>query len=71
MSPSLFSVLTLSAVVPSSDEVGGWDGISHNPVTRAIIFALIGYYVYYYGYVLWESKHLKPGDYEKPAVPGG
>ena len=68
LSPSVFSVLTLSAAVPSSDEVGGWNGISHNPVTRAIIFALIGYYIFYYGYVLWESRHLKPEDYEKPAA---
>lgn len=69
LGPSMFPVLFLSAGVPSSDEVGGWNGISHNPVTRAIIFALIGYYVYYYGYVLWESKHLKPEDYEQPAAP--
>jgi hypothetical protein len=37
-----------------------------NPVTLGIFFALIGYYLYYYSYVLWESKHLKPADLEAP-----
>ena len=69
LGPSLLPALFLSAGVPSSDEVGGWNGVSHNAVTRAIIFALIGYYVCFYVYVLWESGHLKPEDYEKPSSP--
>jgi hypothetical protein len=40
--------------------------IQHNPVTSCIFLVLVGYYVYYYSYVLYESRHLKPGDYEKP-----
>ena len=42
--------------------------MQHNPVTLGIFFILIGYYVYYYARVLWESRHLKPGDYEQPAA---
>jgi hypothetical protein len=30
-----------------------------NPLTLSVFFVLIGYYVYYYGYLLWEGKHLK------------
>jgi Protein of unknown function (DUF1453) len=37
-----------------------------NPLTLSIVFVLIGYYLYYYGYVLWESNHLKPEDLEPP-----
>jgi len=37
-----------------------------NPLTLGIFFVLIGYYLYYYGYVLWESNHLKPEDLEAP-----
>jgi hypothetical protein len=38
-----------------------------NPLTLGIFFTLIGYYLYYYSYVLWESNHLKPEDLEAPA----
>jgi Protein of unknown function (DUF1453) len=41
-----------------------------NPVTLGVFFILIGYYLYYYGYVLWESKHLKPEDLESPPAVG-
>jgi hypothetical protein len=37
-----------------------------NPLTLSIFFVLIGYYLYYYSYVLWESNHLKPADLEAP-----
>ncbi len=42
----------------------GFSSIYHNPVTRLVFFILIGYYVYYYWYVLHESKHLKDSDME-------
>jgi cytochrome c-type biogenesis protein CcmH/NrfG len=35
-----------------------------SPLTVAIVFVLIGYYVCYYSWVLWKSKHLKPEDIE-------
>ena len=35
-----------------------------SPLTVGIFFVLAGYYLYYYGWVLWKSKHLKPSDIE-------
>jgi hypothetical protein len=35
-----------------------------SPLTVAIVFVLIGYYVCYYSLVLRKSKHLKPEDIE-------
>lgn len=35
-----------------------------HPLTYMAFFALAGYYVFYYGYVLYESRHLKPKDWE-------
>ena len=54
-------------------DFGGMGAIYHNPVTRLVFFVLIGYYVYYYWFVLHESKHLKPEDMEAPPAgkPGG
>ena len=69
LSPSMYSVVTIDTGTPSMSDFGGLSGISHNPATRFIFFILVGYYIYYYGYVLYESKHLKPEDYEKPADP--
>jgi hypothetical protein len=35
-----------------------------SPLTVGIFFVLAGYYLYYYGWVLWKSKHLEPSDIE-------
>ena len=35
-----------------------------SPLTVGVFFVLVGYYLYYYGWVLWKSKHLKPEDIE-------
>ena len=35
-----------------------------SPLTVGIFFVLAGYYLYYYGWVLWKSKHLKTEDIE-------
>jgi hypothetical protein len=35
-----------------------------SPLTVGIFFVLVGYYVCYYGLVLWKSKHLKAVDME-------
>jgi len=60
----------LGAVFTSSDpslgEYGGWGSLASNPLTRALFYAYVGYYIYYYVYVLHESKHLKPEDWEQP-----
>jgi hypothetical protein len=34
------------------------------PLTVGIFFVLIGYYLCYYSWVLWKSKHLKEADIE-------
>ena len=73
VSQSQYSVATMDPNMGPGG-LGGYSSIYHNPVTRLVFFILIGYYVYYYWFVLHESKHLKPGDMESaPAVdkPGG
>ncbi len=37
------------------------------PLTAGLFFVLIGYYVCYYGWVLWKSKRITPADLEAPA----
>jgi hypothetical protein len=49
---------------PGMGDLSFLSGFYHNPVTRLVFFVLIGYYVYYYWYVLHESKHLKDSDME-------
>jgi len=51
-------------MTPGISDFGGFSSIYHNPVTRLVFFILIGYYVYYYWFVLHESKNLKPEDME-------
>jgi hypothetical protein len=63
LSQSKFSVAATDSNMGPGD-FGGMGTIYHNPVTRLVFFILIGYYVYYYWYVLHESKHLKPSDME-------
>src|ERR1700722_2524659 len=38
---------------------GALGGLYQNPLTLGVFFVLIGYYVYYYSYVLWKFKHVK------------
>jgi len=35
-----------------------------SPLTVGIFFVLVGYYVYFYSWLLWKSKRLNPGDIE-------
>jgi hypothetical protein len=35
-----------------------------SPLTVGVFFVLAGYYLCYYGWVLWKSKHLGPADIE-------
>jgi hypothetical protein len=56
---------------------GGWDvtggggapppqyasaGMLRSPLTLGLFFVLVGYYVYYYGAVLWKSKRIVPDE---------
>jgi hypothetical protein len=40
-----------------------------SPLTVGIFFVLIGYYLCYYGWLLWKSKRIMPGDLEVAAAP--
>jgi hypothetical protein len=51
---------------------GGFDhtgpaAMVHSPVTAALLFVVIGYYVCYYSWVLWKSRHVRPQDLEASA----
>jgi hypothetical protein len=35
-----------------------------SPLTVGILFVLVGYYAWYYGWLLWKSKHLTAADLE-------
>jgi hypothetical protein len=37
-----------------------------SPLTMAIFFVLVGYYVCYYSWVLWKSRHITAADLEVP-----
>jgi hypothetical protein len=39
-----------------------------SPFTVGVFFVLAGYYLYYYGWVLWKSKHLEAADTEADSV---
>ena len=65
LSQSKYAIASMDTNMGSGD-FGGFGHIYHNPVTRLVFFILIGYYVYYYWFVLHESKHLKPKDMETP-----
>lgn len=39
-----------------------------SPLTVGIFFVLVGYYLCFYGWVLWKSKHLSEGDIEAASV---
>jgi hypothetical protein len=54
VSSSGFASFDASARAPTSA-----GALYQNPLTLGVFFVLIGYYLYYYSYVLWESKHLK------------
>jgi hypothetical protein len=41
----------------------------NSPLTLATLFVLVGYYVYFYGWVLSKSRHLDAADLETVAAP--
>jgi len=44
-------------------------GMVQSPLTVGIFFVLMGYYLCYYGLVLWKSKRLNASDIEE--IPAG
>jgi hypothetical protein len=57
-----------AAAPPGSSPATVLGSLYHNPLTLSVFFVLIGYYVYYYSYVLWESKHVKRDDVAAPTA---
>ena len=45
---------------------GGPKAAVQSPLTIGIFFVLIGYYVCYYSWVLWKSRHITAADLELP-----
>jgi uncharacterized membrane protein YphA (DoxX/SURF4 family) len=46
-------------------------GYVSSPLTLGLFYVLAGYYIYYLGFILWKSKHLKPGEAQEVASPPG
>jgi hypothetical protein len=53
-----------AANAPDSTQAFAPNSMVRSPLTVGIFFVLVGYYVCYYGLVLWKSKHIKPEDIE-------
>jgi hypothetical protein len=47
------------AAFPGAPPSEAFGSIYHSSLTLSVFFVLIGYYVYYYSYVLWKFKHVK------------
>jgi hypothetical protein len=57
---------THASAVNAADPANGFgsSGMVRSPLTVGLFFVLMGYYVCYYGLVLWKSKHLNVADIE-------
>jgi hypothetical protein len=54
--PSLTGAANHSPASPAS--------MVSSPLTVGIVFVLVGYYAWYYGWLLWKSKRLTAADFE-------
>ncbi len=54
---------------PGAASPGSPIGMVKTPLTLGLFWLLIGYYVCYYGRVLWRSKRLTPADLETAQRP--
>jgi integral membrane sensor domain MASE1 len=64
----------LSHVAGTSDSEGPPPGMASyvsSPLTLGLFFVLAGYYLCYYGLVLWKSKHLNADDVSEINSPLG
>ena len=53
---------------PGSPALDAQAAMVKSPLTVGLFFVLIGYYVCYYGRVLWKSRRVSPADLEAPAA---
>jgi len=51
---------------PLGDSSGHFNASSMvtSPLTLGLLYVLVGYYVFYYGRILWKVKHIAPEDVE-------
>jgi hypothetical protein len=54
---------------PGSGAAAGATGYVSSPLTLGLFYVLVGYYVYYLGFILWKSKHLKAGEAQEVTAP--
>jgi hypothetical protein len=61
-----YTVAHAPQVAAATDPSQGFAPASmvRSPLTVGILFVLVGYYVYYYSWLLWKSKHLDAADIE-------
>jgi hypothetical protein len=71
----VYRLAQTSAILPAAGGPGstapgaGPQAAMQSPLTAGIFFVLIGYYVCYYSWVLWKSRHITAADLEvSPAV---
>lgn len=63
-----------AAPVSGTDAATSMTGPAMNmksPLTAGLVFVLIGYYVVYYGVVLWKARHISPEELEVVTTPTG
>jgi hypothetical protein len=58
----------LSAGAGPGDSSAAPTAMVQSPLTVGILFVLIGYYLGYYGWLLWKAKHIAPEDLETAAA---
>lgn len=71
----VYRLAQTSATLPAAGGAGGTapgagpQAAMQSPLTAGIFFVLIGYYVCYYSWVLWKSRHVTAADLEvSPAI---
>jgi hypothetical protein len=55
---------TANAVATNAQASAAPASMLQSPLTVGIFFLLAGYYLYYYGWLLWKSKHVEAADTE-------
>jgi hypothetical protein len=62
-------VLAAQGGADNTAPAAGPQAAMQSPLTTGIFFVLIGYYVCYYSWVLWKSRHITAADLEvSPAI---
>lgn len=65
----LWNVAPASGSATTAPAISGAGMNMRSPLTAGLVFVLIGYYLVYYGMVLWKSRRISPEDLEVVATP--